>query len=68
MECTPPLSVPDLIRMASVIRCDIIEMITTAQAGHPGGSLSAADIVTALYFRIMRIDPANPGWADRDGA
>ncbi len=66
MSCVPPLSVRELVRMAAVIRCDIIEMITTAQAGHPGGSLSAADIVTALYFRVMRIDPENPGWADRD--
>jgi len=41
-------------------------MIHTAQAGHPGGSLSAADIVTALYFRVMRLDPANPHWPDRD--
>jgi transketolase len=52
--------------MAAVIRCDIIEMICTAAAGHPGGSLSATDIVTALYFRVMRIDPQNPRWADRD--
>jgi transketolase len=52
--------------MAAVIRCDIIEMICTAQAGHPGGSLSATDIVTALYFRIMRIDPQKPQWPDRD--
>ncbi|MCU0520160.1 MAG: transketolase [Anaerolineae bacterium] len=52
--------------MAGTIRCDIIEMICTAQAGHPGGSLSAADIVTALYFRVMRIDPRNPSWPDRD--
>jgi transketolase len=41
-------------------------MICTAKAGHPGGSLSAADIVTALYFRLMRLDPQDPGWADRD--
>jgi transketolase len=41
-------------------------MICTAAAGHPGGSLSSADIVTALYFRIMRIDPEDPGWPDRD--
>jgi transketolase len=52
--------------MAVTIRCDIIEMIATAQAGHPGGSLSAADIVTALYFRVMRLDPQNPEWPDRD--
>jgi transketolase len=61
-----PLSIDELRAMAAVIRCDIIDMISTAQAGHPGGSLSAADIVTALYFRVMRIDPRNPGWPDRD--
>lgn len=61
-----PMSVEDLKQMAANIRCDIIEMICTAQAGHPGGSLSAADIVTALYFRLMRLDPKNPDWPDRD--
>jgi transketolase len=61
-----PLSIEDLKSMAAVIRCDIIEMICTAQAGHPGGSLSATDIVTALYFRVMRLDPARPDWPDRD--
>ena len=61
-----PMSVEDLKQMAAVIRCDIIEMICTAEAGHPGGSLSAADIVTALYFRLMRIDPENPHWEERD--
>ena len=61
-----PMSVEELKQMAATIRCDIIEMICTAQAGHPGGSLSATDVVTALYFRLMRIDPANPGWEDRD--
>ena len=61
-----PLSVDELKKMAATIRCDIIEMICTAEAGHPGGSLSATDIVTALYFRLMQIDPANPRWPDRD--
>jgi transketolase len=41
-------------------------MIATAGSGHPGGSLSAADIVTALYFRVLRHDPSNPHWPDRD--
>jgi len=59
-------SIDELKVMAQIIRRDIITMIHTAQAGHPGGSLSAADIVTALYFRIMRLDPANPQWPDRD--
>lgn len=61
-----PLSIDALRTMAGVIRCDIIDMICTAEAGHPGGSLSAADIVTALYFRVMRLDPQNPAWPDRD--
>lgn len=61
-----PMDVEELKKMAATIRCDIIDMICTAKAGHPGGSLSAADIVTALYFRLMRLDPKNPGWPDRD--
>jgi transketolase len=65
---TPPvrLSVKELERMAVNVRCDIIEMIATAKAGHPGGSLSAADIVTALYFRVMNVNPRDPDWPDRD--
>ena len=61
-----PMSVEELEKMAVIIRCDIIDMICTAAAGHPGGSLSAADVVTALYFRVMHIDPENPNWPDRD--
>jgi transketolase len=61
-----PMSVEELKQMAATIRCDIIEMICTAAAGHPGGSLSATDVVTALYFRLMRVDPKNPQWPDRD--
>lgn len=48
------------------VRKNIIEMIYIAQSGHPGGALSAADIMTALYFDILNIDPQNPRWADRD--
>ena len=62
----PQLSIQELKQKAADIRCDIIEMICTAQAGHPGGSLSATDIVTALYFRVMRINPQDPQWPDRD--
>ncbi len=61
-----PMSVEELEKMAVAVRCDIIDMICTASAGHPGGSLSATDVVTALYFRVMRIDPENPSWPDRD--
>jgi transketolase len=60
------MTIEELEAMAVTIRCDIIEMIATANAGHPGGSLSAADVVTALYFRVMRIDPKNLDWPDRD--
>ena len=60
------LSVPDLEKMAKQLRRYVITMIATAGSGHPGGSLSAADIVTALYFKVMRHDPKNPQWPDRD--
>jgi len=60
------LSVPDLEQMAKQLRRHVITMIATAGSGHPGGSLSAADIVTALYFKVMRHDPKNLQWPDRD--
>jgi transketolase len=60
------LSAPELEKMAKQLRRDVITMIATAGSGHPGGSLSAADIVTALYFKVMRHDPKNPQWPDRD--
>jgi transketolase len=60
------LSIPELEKMARQLRRHVITMIATAGSGHPGGSLSAADIVTALYFKFMRHDPKNPQWPDRD--
>ena len=51
---------------AREVRTGIIKMIYKAQSGHPGGSLSAADMVTALYFDILRINPAQPQWSERD--
>jgi transketolase len=60
------LSIPELEKMARQLRRDVITMIATAGSGHPGGSLSAADIVTALYFKVMRHDPKTPQWPDRD--
>lgn len=52
---------------AARMRADVVEMIAQAGSGHPGGSLSAADIVAALYFGgIMRHDPARPDWHERD--
>jgi transketolase len=60
------LSIPELEAMARQLRRHVITMIATAGSGHPGGSLSAADIVTALYFKAMRHDPKNPQWSERD--
>jgi len=55
-----------LTEKARELRTTILTMIHTAQSGHPGGSLSAADIMAVLYFDELKIDPANPGWEDRD--
>ncbi len=51
---------------AREVRYHIVDMVHDAQSGHCGGSLSSADIVTALYFDVMNIDPAKPRWTDRD--
>lgn len=48
------------------VRRDIIEMIYTGGSGHPGGSLSAVEMLTALYFHVMRLRPAEPRWPERD--
>ena len=56
----------DLGRLAYKLRRLTIETLCRAQAGHPGGCLSAAEIMTALFFDVMRLDPADPGWPDRD--
>jgi len=56
----------ELEQMAKLIRRDILEMVHEAGTGHPGGSLSAVELVTALYFAEMNVDPKNPTWADRD--
>jgi len=57
---------PDLQEIARQLRRDIIEMLVPAKSGHPGGSLSAADIMAVLYFAEMRLDPQNPQWPERD--
>lgn len=61
-----PKSVAELQEIAKRIRRDIIEMIGAAGSGHPGGSLSAVEILVQLYFDYMRLDPRNPKWPDRD--
>jgi len=60
------LSTAELKEMAKKLRRHVITMTATAGSGHPGGSLSAADIITALYFKVLRHDPRNPQWSDRD--
>jgi transketolase len=52
--------------MARELRRDIVQTIYTAGSGHPGGSLSELEILISLYFRVMRHDPRNPQWPDRD--
>ena len=51
---------------AKLLRKDVLRMVASAESGHPGGSLSCADIMAVLYFREMRIDPENPKDPDRD--
>lgn len=60
------ISIEELKAKAVELRQTAVTMVYEAQSGHPGGSLSAADIVATLYFREMKIDPVNPTWEDRD--
>jgi transketolase len=55
-----------LLQKAVKIRTDILEMVSEAKSGHPGGSLSAVEILVSLFFYKMRHDPKEPQWADRD--
>lgn len=59
-------TIDELKETARLIRCDIVQMIGQGKAGHLGGSCSIADLVAALYFYKMRLDPERPGWDDRD--
>ncbi len=55
-----------LKEIATDVRKHIVKMTTAAGSGHPGGSMSATDILVCLYFNVMRHDPGNPDWPDRD--
>lgn len=55
-----------LKKTANELRRNIITMIYEAQSGHPGGSLSIADFITACYWHAMNVDPAKPRWSERD--
>ena len=56
----------DLALKAAQIRLNILEAVHAAKSGHPGGSLSIAEVLAYLYNKEMRVDPANPDWPDRD--
>lgn len=59
-------SLEEMAAAAQRVRRHIVRMLAAAGSGHPGGSLSAVEILCALYFRILRHDPARPDWPDRD--
>jgi transketolase len=63
---SPELPIALLKEKARAARANIVRMIAQAGSGHNGGSLSAIDIITYLYFHRMRVDPARPRWEDRD--
>lgn len=60
------MTTSELNLLANKVRKGIVTSVHAAKAGHPGGSLSAADLFTYLYFEELNIDPKNPGKADRD--
>src|SRR5882672_3268375 len=59
-------SIAELKRMANRLRIEIVKMIGLAGSGHPGGSLSEVELLAALYFRVLRHNPSEPNWPDRD--
>ena len=56
----------ELQLLANDMRKDVINEVYSAQSGHPGGSLSICDTLAYLYSKVMKIDPKNPKWEDRD--
>ena len=60
------LSITELEELARKCRVEIVKMVYRAQAGHPGGSLSEIDIISALYANYMRVNSDDPNWEDRD--
>jgi transketolase len=67
VAASPTISTAELAQIARKLRVYVVNMIAAANSGHPGGSLSAVDIITALYFgRVLKHDPKHPDWPDRD--
>jgi transketolase len=66
MPFTPITDVEELRSRCKQMRIEIVKMIGAAGSGHPGGSLSEVELLAALYFNVMRHDPSDPAWPDRD--
>ena len=60
------MSTSELKEIARKCRVEIVKMVYRAQAGHPGGSLSEIDLISALYGNYLRVKPNEPNWDDRD--
>src|SRR3989339_673948 len=60
------MTVQELEKKAKVIRVDLVKMLTEAKSGHPGGSLSATDLMVGLYFEKLKHNPKDPNWDGRD--
>ena len=60
------MTMAELTKKATGLRADILKMLHGCQSGHPGGSLSAVEILMALYCKAAKIDPKNPTWENRD--
>lgn len=61
------MNTQELVKMSQTVRRDIVTMVHEAGSGHPGGSLSSVELMVALYFTdILKVDPKNPDWEDRD--
>src|SRR5512136_1150661 len=66
MPALSPEGISELEEIARQLRVDSLRFISRRGSGHPGGALSAAEIMAVMYFHVLRIDPANPGWERRD--
>ncbi len=66
MSSVTPEEIKRLKNIARILRINTLKMLTIAGSGHPGGSLSSADIIAVLFFHKMKLDPKNPDWEERD--
>lgn len=66
MSSVSPEEIKRLRNIARILRINTLKMLTIAGSGHPGGSLSSADIIAVLFFYKMKLDPKNPNWEERD--